>query len=143
VEFVLVFIARLTLGIFLSVILGAVCYFTAIGIAHPVSLPTPGVVQLVGVLSIGVGAGSGAFLGWLQFDLPRRILLALVSLSIAAALLGGFLGLQVGREIRVDVLGIPELRGIFLGAVLGGNGPSFMFRIGKAVLTLRDSTRSG
>lgn len=116
-------LARLALGFFLSSALGILFYV----VTFPIFENLSGIIEinfgLVWVLTIGIGAGIGSFLGWLNRDLKLRYLMLVLFLTLAATLLGAWGGLHNSRDVfqLSGVLGNPAIKGITVGAILGGN----------------------
>ncbi len=115
--------ARAALGFFLSSVFGVLLYLITVPIVE--SIWKIGYINfaLMGVVTIGFGAGVGSFLGWLRRDFRPWLLLATLVLSLAASMIGGWGGLLNGEDdFKLGGLpGIPALTGIAIGATLGGN----------------------
>ncbi len=116
-------LARLALALFLSSALGLLFYVVTFPIVENLSSIIDINFGLVWVITIGTGAGFGSFLGWLNRDIKLRYLMLLLFLTIAATLLGSWGGLHNSRDVfqLSGVLGNPVLKGITVGAILGGN----------------------
>ena len=118
-----VLIARAALGLFLSGIFGLGLYILILPIIQSIWEVKDINFALMGVLTVGFGAGVGSFLAWLNRDLDRAATLLMLFLSIAAALIAGWIGLHESRDVfKLGGLpGIPALTGISIGAILGAN----------------------
>ena len=119
-----VILARAALALFLSLILGVGLYIVlVIPIVHSFWQATDINFALVAVLTIGLGAGVGSFLAWLNRDLASSTLLLILFLTIAAALIGAWIGLHQSRDVYklVGTPGSPTLTGITVGAIIGAN----------------------
>jgi len=134
IDSLLVVLARTVLGFFLAAILGMVTYL----IAQPIVLSVwdLGYVNfgMLGILSLGVGAPVGSFLAWLDMDSTRRAHALKLAVVILAAMLFAWIGMRQGESIYkyVGVPGIPALRGIIVGALLGANLPLIALGLLKA-----------
>ena len=122
-ENLVVLIARLVLAVFLSSTLGLLLYVVTFPVVENLSSIIDVNFGMVWVLTIGTGAGIGSFLGWLNRDLKLRYLMLILLLTLAATLLGAWGGLYNSRDVfqLSGVLGNPALKGITVGAILGGN----------------------
>ena len=119
----MLFAARAALGLFLSSLFGVLLYLVVVPVVE--SIWRIGYINfaLMGVVTIGFGAGVGSFLGWLSRDSRPWLLLVTLVLSLAASMIGGWGGLLNGEDdFKLGGLpGIPALTGIVIGATLGGN----------------------
>ncbi len=115
--------ARAALGFFLAGVFGVLLYLITVPIVE--SVWEIGFINfaLMGVLTIGFGAGVGSFLGWMDRDSHPWLLLVTLVLSLAASMIGGWMGLLEGEDdFKLGGLpGIPAITGIAIGATLGGN----------------------
>ena len=122
-EGLLLFAARTLLGLFLSSLFGVLLYLVLVPVVE--SIWKIGYINfaLMGVVTVGFGAGVGSFLGWLDRDSRPWLLLVTVVLSFAASMIGAWGGLLNGEDhFKLGGLpGIPALTGIVVGATLGGN----------------------
>ncbi len=119
-----VLLARAALALFLSLTLGVGLYIVLIiPIIHSLWQVKDINFALVAVLTIGLGVAVGSFLAWLNRDLARPTLLLILFLTIAAALIGAWIGLHDSRDTfkLVGQPGSPALTGITLGAIIGAN----------------------
>ena len=116
-------LARLALALFLSFVLGILLYVVTLPAMQHFARIAELNFPLYGVLAIGTGAGIGSFLGWLNRDIRLRFLVLVLFLTLAASLLGAWAGLHNSRDVfqLSGSLGNPTLRGITVGAILGGN----------------------
>ena len=117
------FLTRLALGFFLSLALGGIFYVVAWIIVISFWAITPNTILVMATSGIGVGAGVGGALGWIDLDSPKSQFLFLVIVGILGAIAGAWGGLYYGRTVYImgGMPGIPELSGIFKGAALGGS----------------------
>lgn len=117
------FAFRVIVSLFFSAGFGFV--FWAIGriVMLSLVLPTQATAQATAIIAIGLGAGVGASAGSLMLHLKPPALAGRVLMCVALAMLGGFLGLLWGRNVYImaGMPGIPELRGIVIGAVIAAN----------------------
>lgn len=138
-ESLIVVLARGVLGVFLSGLLAVVTYPVLVTIVVSVWKVESVDYSLMGVVAIGFAAGLGGFLAWLDREAPRRLMALTLLVCLAGAFAGGWLGLQqdTGAFKLGGTLGIPGLRGIAVGAVLGGNLPTLLLGVAKAVMRPR------
>ncbi len=138
-EGLVVMVARSVLGVFLSGLLAMVTYPVLVAIVVSVWKLDSVDYGLMGVLAVGCAAGLGGFLAWLDREAPRRVLLLVLLVCLAGALVGGWLGLHQdeGAFKLGGTLGIPGLRGIAVGAVLGGNLPAILLGTARVLLRPR------
>ncbi len=122
-ENLVVLLARLILALFLSSVLGVLFHVVTFPVVESLSRVADLNFAMIGVLIVGTGAGIGSFLGWLNRDLKLRILILVLFLTLAATLLGAWGGLLNSSDAfkLSGSLGNPTIRGITVGAVLGGN----------------------
>ena len=122
-EQLIILVARAALGLFLSGVFGLGLYILILPIVQSIWEIKDINFALMGTLTIGFGAGVGSFLAWLNRDRDRATTLLMLLLSIATALIGGWIGLHESRDVfKLGGLpGIPALTGISIGAVLGAN----------------------
>ena len=122
-EQLLILLARVALGLFLAGLFGLGLYILLLLIVQSVWQIEDINFALMGVLTVGFGAGVGSFLAWLNRDLHRSRTHLILFLSIAAAAIGARIGLHENRDaFKLGGLpGIPALTGIVIGAILGAN----------------------
>ena len=135
-EQLLVLLARAALGLFLSATIGAGLYIViALPIAHSFWEVSDIDFSTLAVLVIGLGAGVGGFLAWLDRDLTLSATLIMLLLAVALSLVGAWIGLQESRDVykMVGQTGSPALTRIIIGAMLGGNIFNLTFWILKIV----------
>ena len=118
-----VLLARAALGLFLAGVFGLGLYILLLPIVQSFWQIKDINFALLGVLTVGFGAGVGSFLAWLNRDLSLAATLCMMFLAIAAAMIGAWIGLHENRDAFIlgGQPGIPALTGIVIGAVLGGN----------------------
>ena len=128
-EKLLILVAHAALGIFLSGVLGLLLYIVMVPIVQSFWSNVDINFALLGVLTIGLGASAGSFLGWLNRDLSRSTLLIILLLTLAVTLLTAWAGLHNSRDVvkLVGKPGIPALTGIVVGAIIGGNALNLLF----------------
>ena len=132
----LIFLAvHISLGLFLSGVLGLLLYIVALPIVQSVWDVVDINFALMGVLAIGVGAGVGCFLGWLNRDLDRSTLLLILLLTLTVTLLASWAGLHNSRDVfkHVGKPGIPALTGIVVYAMLSGNALNMLLWVVRTV----------
>ena len=116
-------LAHTSLGVFFSGALGLLLYIVMLPIVQSFWSVADINFALMGVLTIGTGASVGTFLAWLNRDLSRTALAAVLALTVAVTLMTAWAGLHESRDVfkHVGKPGIPALTGIVVGAILGGN----------------------
>ena len=136
-EKLLLLVAHALLGLFLAGVLGLLLYIVMLPIVQSFWSVADINFALMGVLTIGLGATVGSFLGWLNRDLSRSSLLIILLLTLAVTLLAAWAGLHNSRDVfkHVGKPGIPALTGIVVGAILGGNALNLLL---WTVRTVRD-----
>ncbi len=119
-EFLIIFVARMLLGVMLS--------FLLMGSAHVAGIvllvsPTPTTVQLTSLLTTSIGAAIGGYVSWLTFDSSLRFKVLVAILALGLAMAGSWTGMLQGRTLYIPggQPGIPQLRGAFVGALVGGS----------------------
>ena len=122
-ENLVVLIARAVLALFLSFVLGILLYVVTLPAVQHFARIAELNFALYGVLVIGIGAGIGSFLGWLNRDLGLWFQMLVLFLTLAAALIGAWGGLHNSRDVvqLSGSLGSPLLLGVTVGAILGAN----------------------
>ncbi len=122
-EKLVMLLAHASLGVFASGVLGLLLYIVMLPIVQSIWSVADINFALMGVLTIGFGASVGTFLGWLNRDLSRPALAAVLALTVAVTLLTAWAGLHESRDVfkHVGKPGIPALTGIVVGSILGGN----------------------
>ncbi len=137
------FAFRVIVSLFFSAGFGFV--FWAIGriVMLSLTVPTQTTERAVAIIAIGLGAGLGASAGSLMLHLKPPALAGRVLMCVALAMLGGFLGLLWGRNVYImaGMPGIPELRGIVIGAVIAANLTPIALDTANAVNRLRERRR--
>lgn len=118
-----VLLARAALGLFLAGVFGLGLYILLLPIVQSFWQIKDINFALLGVLTVGFGAGVGSFLAWLNRDLHLSKTLLILFLSIVAATIGAWIGLHENRDAFKlgGMPGIPALTGIVIGAILGAN----------------------
>ena len=113
------FAFRVIVSLFFAAAFGFVCWAIGRIVMLSLVMPTPTTAQVMAIIAIGLGAGVGASSGSLMLHLKPTRMAGRVLLCVALAMLGGFLGLLWGRNVYImaGMPGIPELRGIVMGAV--------------------------
>ncbi|MXY21181.1 MAG: hypothetical protein F4Y49_07580 [Dehalococcoidia bacterium] len=118
-----VLLARAALGLFLAGVFGLGLYILLLPVVQSFWQIKDINFALLGVLTVGFGAGVGSFLAWLNRDLHLSKTLLILFLSIVAATIGAWIGLHENRDAFKlgGMPGIPALTGIVIGAILGAN----------------------
>ena len=57
------------------------------------------------IIGIGIGAGIGAYLGWVNMNIRRPLVVGTVVLVLAAGVAGAYLGLEYGQIADPSYLG--------------------------------------
>jgi len=115
--------ARSTVGFIVGIFLGilggwvAVAFSTFAG--YPWSLEVHRSIYLVG---IGLGAGGGAYLGWMDLTSRRYVMLGFILLVLAGGVAGAYMGFLYGQRAEPGTLGRHYAidNAIHFGAAIGG-----------------------
>lgn len=123
------FLFRSCAGIFFSCVLGFASWVLVRFIMHSFFLVTPLFSEVMNICSIGIAAGIGASSGSWMLELSKTQLTTRIVLGVLAGLLGAWLGLQYGKGtyIMIGMPGIPDLRGLVWGALIGANVIPILF----------------
>ena len=134
-EKLLLLAAHVALGLFLSGTLGLGLYIVTLPVVQSFWRVADINFALLATLTIGLGAGAGTFLAWLNRDLGWRALALILLLTMAATLLAAWAGLHNSLDAvkLVGKPGIPALTGIVVGAMLGGNALNLLLWIARTV----------
>ena len=114
----MILVVRFGLGIFFAFFLAAIVFvITRLLVVH--------LTPTVTVFSIGLGAGLGGALGWINPDSPKLHILFIITLGVLGAIGGAWGGMLYGSTVFImgGMPGIAELRGLVGGAAIGGNIP--------------------
>ena len=136
---VTVLVARTILALFASSVLAVGAYFLSLVFFLPMIAGLrqvgPSAFQLLGYSIPTVSASIGAFLPWIDQDMPFQHNLLVFVLAMLAAILGGWVGLQYGETVRHErwEMGSPELMNFIRGAVIGSNLPPLAFGLMKTL----------
>ena len=120
--FVVMVFSRFLFGSFLALLGGMVLYMVMMAALLSFYPLGPNLAQVSTIVGGGFGAGIGAFCGWLTIGEGKRNLVILV-----LALVGGFVGGQLGLLRGVDVEhmpgmpGSPQFASLIWGTVIGAN----------------------
>ncbi len=116
-------VARSTAGFLLGIFLGIVGGWSAAAFSafagYPWSLEVHRNIYLV---CIGLGAGVGTYLGWMNLTSRRTLMLAFILLVLAGGVAGAYLGFFYGERAEPGVLGRRYTidNAIHFGAAIGG-----------------------
>ncbi len=84
---------RFIAGLFVGTMLGIVGGWAALTFGAFVGYPWSAEVhRIIYIVGIGVGAGLGAYLGWINLNLRWYFILATVLLAIAGGVIGSYIG---------------------------------------------------
>jgi hypothetical protein len=137
IEKLLVLTARALLGLFLSSLAGIALYLLSLIAVISVFEVAKVNFAILAVLALGVGAGTGSFIAWMNRELPLRLQALELLLPVAASVAGAWVGLQRGLELDaiklVGTPGVPALSVATIGAVLAANIPVVALAIVKAI----------
>jgi len=116
-------VARSTAGFIVGVFLGILGGWAAVAFnafaEYPWSLEIHRNIYLVG---IGLGAGVGTYLGWMNLTSRRYVMLAFILLVLAGGVAGAYLGFLYGQRAGPGMLGRHYSidNAIHYGAAIGG-----------------------
>ncbi len=129
-------VTRLAVGFFLGGFAMGIFYLGSWVIVVSAFELTPRTVDAMAIGGIGIGAGVGGSLPWIDLDGPPYQIVFVVVVGLAGALIGAWLGQRVGESAEVGIGGMPgiaELSGILQGAVVAGNAaPMLLFFVRAA-----------
>ena len=116
-------VARTIAGFMVGVMLGICGGWVAITFSHMVGFPwSPAVHVNMYIVAIGLGAGLGAYLGWMSFNIRWYLIAGSIMLALAGGVTGAYLGLEYGKTADPSYLGrhytIDNM--IHWGASIGG-----------------------
>lgn len=114
----MILVVRFGLGIFLAFFLAAIVFvITRLLVVHLTPTTT--------VFSIGLGAGLGGAIGWINPDSPKLHILFIITLGVLGAIGGAWGGMLYGSTVFImgGMPGIAEFSGLVRGAAIGGNIP--------------------
>ncbi len=135
-DHILPLVTRLVLGLFLAGIAMGVSYLGAWVIVVSFFELTPRTVDAMAIGGIGIGAGVGGSLPWIDLDGPPYQMALIVAVGVTGALIGAWIGQRIGESAEVGIGGMPgiaELSGILQGAVVAGNAaPMLLFFVRAA-----------
>lgn len=99
-------VARSTAGLVLGLLLGIFGGWTAVAFnafaGYPWSVEVHRNIYLV---SIGLGAGAGAYLAWINLTSQRSLTIAFILLVLAGGVAGAYLGFLYGQRAEPVTLG--------------------------------------
>ena len=124
------FVARLALGFFLAGIAAGVGYLGAWVIVISFFEMTPRTIDAMAIGAIGIGAGAGGSLAWIDPEGSRSQFALTVAVGIMGALIGAWIGQLIGKGayIQSGMPGIAELSGLVQGAIVAANvAPMLLF----------------
>lgn len=124
-------VTRLALGLFLAGFAMGVSYLGAWVIVVSFFELTPRTVDAMAIGGIGIGAGVGGSLPWIDLDGPPFQMTLMVAVGVTGALIGAWIGQRFGEGAAVGILGMPgiaELSGVLQGAIAAANvAPMLLF----------------
>ena len=116
-------VARSAAGFVLGLLLGIFGGWTAVAFnafaGYPWSVEVHRNIYLV---SIGLGAGAGAYLAWINLTSQRSLTIAFILLVLAGGVAGAYLGFLYGQRAEPGFLGRHYAidNAIHFGAAIGG-----------------------
>ena len=111
-------LAGLMVGVFLGILGGwAALIFNAM-IGYPW---TRDIHLNIYFVSIGLGAGLGAYVGWMNLTAPRHLIIGSLVLVMVGGILGSYIGLVYGQNVDPNYLGRSYAieNGLHFGAAAG------------------------
>ena len=111
-------LAGLMVGVFLGILGGwAALIFNAM-IGYPWAVDIHLNIYFV---SIGLGAGLGAYVGWMNLTAPRHLIIGSLVLVMVGGILGSYIGLVYGQNVDPNYLGRSYAieNGLHFGAATG------------------------
>ena len=129
-------VTRLAVGFFLAGFAMGIFYLGSWVIVVSAFELTPRTVDAMAIGGIGIGAGVGGSLPWIDLDGPAYQMVLIVAVGLAGALTGAWIGQRFGESAEVGIGGMPgiaELSGILQGAIVAGNAaPMLLFFVRAA-----------
>ena len=111
-------LANFILGIILGIVGGWIAVIFNAMIEYPWPLAVHRTIYLVG---IGLGAGTGAYLAWINLNLRWYLIMGSVLLALVAGVVGVYVGYAYGQNVDPDYLGRQYAieNAIHFGAAIG------------------------
>ncbi len=116
-------VARSTAGFIVGIFLGILGGWVAVAFNAFAGYPWPlEVHRNLYLVGIGLGAGVGTYLGWMDLTSRRYMMLAFILLVLAGGVAGAYLGFLYGQRADPGILGRHYAidNAIHFGAAIGG-----------------------
>ena len=115
-------LARTLVGFMVGVFLGILGGWAALIFNAMIAYPWAGDIHLnIYFVSIGLGAGLGAYVGWMNLTDPRYLMIGSLLLVMVGGIVGTYIGLVYGQNVDPNYLGRSYTieSGLHFGAATG------------------------
>ncbi len=115
-------LARTVTGFIIGTMLGIVGGWATVIFNAMIGYPWPIDVHLnIYYIGIGIGAGFGAYVGWMNLTVPRYLIIGSLVLVIVGGKVGSYIGLVYGQNADSSYLGRSYTveSGLHFGAATG------------------------
>ena len=115
-------LGRTVVGFMIGVFLGILGGWAASIFNAMIGYPWASVIHLnIYFVSIGLGAGLGAYVGWMNLTTSRYLIIGSLVLVMVGGIVGSYIGLVYGQNVDPNYLGRSYAieNGLHFGAAIG------------------------
>lgn len=115
-------LGRTLVGFMVGVFLGILGGWAALIFNAMIGYPWSGDIHLnIYFVSIGLGAGLGAYVGWMNLAAARYLIIGSLVLVVVGGVVGSYIGLNYGQNVDPNYLGRSYAieNGLHFGAATG------------------------